>query len=134
MLGKRLPRRPLALERGDGAGLRCGQFGNEIIFTSVGLEVFMQQLHPLQQPAGTCGAGAVLLPLELGDLQLEMGDHRLGRALAGTLRPQARSMIITDVRWAAAISSTIVASANPGSAISAPPASLAVSDSLRRQV
>jgi hypothetical protein len=48
------------------------------------------QLHLLEQAARAFGAGAVLLAPELGDLQLAMGDHRLGRALAGTSVGQLR--------------------------------------------
>lgn len=81
VFGKRLPGRPLAFEGGDGRGLLGRGFGCKIILGGVGLETFELQLRLVEQAACTLGAGAVLLAPELGDLQLEVRDHRLGGAL-----------------------------------------------------
>ena len=74
---------PLALERGDAGRLGRGSLGSKVVLGGVGLKVFEMQFHLIEQAAGAFGAGAVLLPLQLGDLQLEVGDDRLGGALAG---------------------------------------------------
>jgi hypothetical protein len=81
VLGKWLPGRPLALERGDLCRLRRGGLGLQVVLCGIGFEVFELELHLLEQATGAFGAGAVLLALQLGDLQLEMGDHRFGGAL-----------------------------------------------------
>ena len=83
MLGERLPCRPLAFERGDRGGLRCRFLGDQIVFGSVGLELFELELHLIEQASAALGAGAILLALQLGDLQLEVGDQRLDGALVG---------------------------------------------------
>lgn len=43
------------------------------------LEVGERELHLIEQAKAALGAGAILLRLELCDLQLEMRDHGLGR-------------------------------------------------------
>ena len=83
MFGERLPCWPLALEGSDRGGLGCRFLGDEIIFGRVSLELFELQLHLIEQAAAALGAGAILLVLQLGDLQREVGDQRLDGALAG---------------------------------------------------
>lgn len=83
MVWKRPPRRPLALEGGDHARLRGRRLGGEIVLGGIGFEVLELQLHLVEQATRAFGAGAVLLAPQFGDLQLEVRDHRLGRALAG---------------------------------------------------
>ena len=82
VLGKGLLHRRLALEAADAGGLLGGGLGDEGLLAGVGLELLEQQLHLVEQAAGAFGAGAVLLALQLGDLQLEMGDQRRGGTLA----------------------------------------------------
>ena len=53
------------------------------VFGRVSLELLELQLHLIEQAAAALGAGAILLALELGDLQLEVSDQRLDGALAG---------------------------------------------------
>ena len=100
MGGERLPDRSLALGRGNARRLGGGGFGRDIVLAGVGLQILELQLHLLEQAAAALGAGAVLLAPELGDLELEVRDHRLGGALArrsagqprlGVVGPQDRS-------------------------------------------
>ncbi len=83
VLGERLPCGPLALEGGDRGGLSRSLLGYQIVFRRVSLELLELELHLIEQAAATLGAGAIQLALQLGDLQLEMGDQRLDSALAG---------------------------------------------------
>jgi len=83
MIGERLPCGALALEGGDRGGLGCRFLSDQIVFGSVGLELFELQLHLIEQAAAAFGAGAVLLALQLGYLQLEVSDQRLDGALVG---------------------------------------------------
>lgn len=82
VIGERLAARALALEGGDGQGLCGGGLGDQLILAGIGLEVFELQLHLRQEALAAFCAGSVRLALQLGDLQLEVGDHRLGGALA----------------------------------------------------
>ena len=83
VIGERLAARALALEGGDGQGLCGGGLGDQLILAGIGLEVFELQLHLRHEALAAFCAGSVRLALQLGDLQLEVGDHRLGGALAG---------------------------------------------------
>lgn len=83
MIGEWLACRLPALECGDTRRLRRSRFGHQVVFGGIGFEVLELQLHLLKQTARAFGAGTKLLALQLGDLQLEVGDHRLGGALAG---------------------------------------------------
>ncbi len=83
VLGERLTRRRLALEAAHAGGLLGRGLGNKGVFAGVGFEFLELQLHLVEQAARAFGAGAVLLALELGDLQLQMRDQRRGGALAG---------------------------------------------------
>lgn len=83
MIGERLPRRPLTLEGDDCGGLGCRFLGDQIVFGGVGLELFELELHLVEEAAAALGAGAILLTLELGDLQLEVSDQGLDGALVG---------------------------------------------------
>ena len=82
MCGERLPCRSLALERGNARRLGGGGFGGEIVLAGVGLDILKLQFHLLEQATAALGTGAVLLAPELGDLELEVRDHRLGRAIS----------------------------------------------------
>ena len=75
MLGKRLPRGTLVLERGDAGRLAGGRLGCQIILAGVGFEIGERQLHLIEQATAALGARAILLAPELRDLQLEMGDQ-----------------------------------------------------------
>jgi hypothetical protein len=93
VIGERLAARALALERGDG-----GVFAARP----------RRRAHPrwhrprdLRAAAPSVPAGACCvrrwrrrLALQLGDLQLEMGDHRLGGALAGLCVGEPRLCLI----------------------------------------
>ena len=83
MLRKRLACGPVARERGDRRRHRGGVFGGQIVPGRIGLKVFELQLHLIEEAAGAFGAGTILLAPQLGDLQLEVCDHRFDGALAG---------------------------------------------------
>ena len=83
MLGERLARRPLALERLDRLRLRRRLLGRQFVLGRGRLQLFELQLHLLQQPRLALRAAAVKLAPQLLDLQLEMGDQRFG---AGQVR------------------------------------------------
>ena len=83
MFGERLPCRALALEGGDRGGPGRRSLGDQVVFGGISLELFELQLHLVEQTAAAFGAGAILLALELGDLQLEVSDQRLDGALVG---------------------------------------------------
>jgi hypothetical protein len=57
-------------------------FGGQVILAGIGLEVFQLKLKLVEKPTAALGASAILLAAQPGDLQLEVGDHRFGRALA----------------------------------------------------
>ena len=61
---------PLALEGRDRGGLCCRFLGDQIILGCVSLELFELQLHLIEQAAAAFGTGAILLALQLCDLQL----------------------------------------------------------------
>ena len=77
MLWKRLPGRATALEPGDGRGLHP-LLGGDLVFGGRGLEFLELQFHLVDQAGAAFRAVAVLLAPELGDLEPEMLDHRLG--------------------------------------------------------
>ena len=81
MLGERLANWPPALERCD-AGGGHGHLGSQVVLAGIGLEILELELQLIEQAVGALGARAVLLAPELGDLQLEVGDHGLDGALA----------------------------------------------------
>ena len=83
MFGERLAARALAVERGNLARLRRSGFGSAIILAGIGLEIFELQFQLVEQTSAAFGAGAILLATQPGDLQLEVRDQRLDRALAG---------------------------------------------------
>jgi len=83
MLREWLPRRGLALEAANAGGLLGGGLSDKGVLAGVGFEFLELQFQLVEQAAGAFGAGAVLLALQLGDLQLEMGDQCVPCALAG---------------------------------------------------
>lgn len=83
VLGKGLLHRRLALEAADAGGLLGGGLGDKGVLAGVGFELLELQLHLVEQAAGAFGTGAVLLALQLGDLQLQMRDQCVSGALAG---------------------------------------------------
>src|SRR3546814_6802433 len=76
---ERLAVRALALERGDGQSLCGGGLGDELILASIGLEIFELQLHLREETLAAFCAGSVRVALQLGDLQLEVGDRKSTR-------------------------------------------------------
>ena len=83
MLGERLLYRRLALEAANVGCLLGGSLGNEGVLAGVSFKLLELQLHLVEQASGTFGAGAVLLALQLGDLQLQMSDQRGRGTLTG---------------------------------------------------
>ncbi len=89
MLGKGLSDRSSALERCD-----AGRLGGDRVLADVGLEILELELHLLEQATAALGAWAILLPPELGDLQLQVRGDRLdaaSRAIALAARASASS-------------------------------------------
>ena len=83
VIGKRLPCGPLALKGHNRGGLGRCLLGDQIVLGGAGFELLELQLHLIEQATTAFGAGAILLALQLGDLQLEMGDQRFDGALVG---------------------------------------------------
>lgn len=79
VLGKRLAGRPAAFESGDVCDSRRHAFRSDLVFGGVGFKFFELQFHLLDQPSAALRALAVLLATHLGDLELEIPDHRLRR-------------------------------------------------------
>ena len=78
MIGERLARRPLALERLDGLRLRRRLLGRQFVFGRGCLQLFELKLHLLQQPRLALRAAAVKLAPQLLDLELEVADQGFG--------------------------------------------------------
>ena len=77
VLGERLAGGLLA---GEGRGLgrfSCRHLGEKIIFRGRRLDLFELQLELVDEAGRAFGGLTVLLALELGDLQLEMGNDRV---------------------------------------------------------
>lgn len=66
-------------EGGDLRDLRCHALRRDLVLGGIGLEFFELQFHLVDQPGAAFRALAILLPPHLGDLELEVPDHRLGR-------------------------------------------------------
>jgi hypothetical protein len=64
-------------EAGDVGGLLGGHLGEEIILAGAGLDLFELQLELVDEADGALGGRAVLIALQPGDLELEMGDDRI---------------------------------------------------------
>ena len=77
MLGERLPGRAFALEGRDLGGPGGGDLGGELVLGGRGFQLLQLQLQLIKQPAGPLRRRPEPLALELGDLQLQMGDQRL---------------------------------------------------------
>ena len=58
--------------------LRHGRLGGDRVLGGGRLQVLELQFHLLDQPGAAFGPLAILLTLQLGDLELEVRDHRLG--------------------------------------------------------
>ena len=83
MLGERLARRPLALERPDRLRLGRRLLRGQLVLGRSRLQVLQLQFHLLEQPRLALRAAAVELAPQLLDLQLEMRDQRF---VAGQIR------------------------------------------------
>jgi hypothetical protein len=83
MLGKGFARRPLARER-RGRRLGGGPLGGEFVLGGRSLKLLELQLQLIQKLGGALRARAEAIPVELLDLQLEMGDQGL---VIGPLSP-----------------------------------------------
>ena len=77
VLGERLLRRLLAFERGDVGCLRGRHLGGKVILAGTGFKLFQLQLKLVEQAPAALGMGAEPLAVQLGDLQLEMGNQSL---------------------------------------------------------
>ena len=77
VLGEGLPGRALALKGYDLGGLGGGDLRGQLVLTSRGFQLLELQLELIQDPIRPLRGGAEPLALELGDLQLQMGDQRL---------------------------------------------------------
>ena len=76
MIGERLARRPLALERLYRLRPAAACLGRQLVLGRCRLQIFELKLHLLQQPRLALRAAAIKLAAQLLDLQLEMGDQR----------------------------------------------------------
>ena len=76
MIGERLARRPLALERSvpSASGRRC--LGRQFVLGRCRLQLLQLKLHLLEEPRLALRAAAIELAPQLLDLELEMGDQR----------------------------------------------------------
>jgi len=83
MIRKRLADGLLALECGNAGSLRRRLLGEQIVFGCVRFELLELELHLIEQAPAALGAGAVLLALELGDLQLQVGNEGIGGRCLG---------------------------------------------------
>jgi hypothetical protein len=83
VIGKRLARRPLALERLYSLRLCRRLLGRQLVLRRRGLQFFKLKLHLLQEARLALRAGAVKLPAQLLDLELVVGDQRGFRARIG---------------------------------------------------
>ena len=75
MIGERLARRPLALERPHRLGPRRRLLGRQFILGRRRLQLLQLKFHLLQQPRLALRAAAVKLAPKLLDLKLEMSDQ-----------------------------------------------------------
>jgi hypothetical protein len=57
---------------------RCDAFRCEVVLSGIGLEFFELQFHLVDQPGAPFRTLAILLAAHLGDLELEVPNHRLG--------------------------------------------------------
>ena len=88
VLGERLARRALALERLHRLRLRRRLLRRQLVLGRGGLELLQLQFHLLQEPRLALRAAAVECAPQLLDLQLEMRDQRIR---AGGQPPCARA-------------------------------------------
>ena len=75
MIGKRLARGPLALERFDRLCPRRRLLGRQFVLGRCRLQIFELKLHLIQQPRRPLRARPVELTPQFLDRQLEMGDQ-----------------------------------------------------------
>ena len=83
MRRQRRPCRLLAGKARDHASilfrLRNDRFGGAFILGYAGLQLLKLEFHLIEQLPAPLRRWAILGMVQLGDRQLEMGDHRLGR-------------------------------------------------------
>ena len=77
VLGERLAGRTLARERRHAGGLSRRQLGGELVLRGRGFQLLELQLQLIEQTPCALRARSVSIPLELLDLQLQMGDQGL---------------------------------------------------------
>jgi hypothetical protein len=99
----RLARGLVAGERRHLRGLGGRHLGEKVVFGRRRLDLLELQLKLVDQAGGPFGRWAILLTLQLGDLELEMGDGRIGVGVASGgrcelgLGGQERSLQCIDV-------------------------------------
>ena len=89
MLGEGFAGRSLAGERRHRRRLGRGDFGGEFVLGGRCLQFLQLQFQLLHKPGGALRARAIAIPIELRDLQLEMGDQGL---VVGLLSPGGRDL------------------------------------------
>jgi hypothetical protein len=90
MLGEWLARRPPAGEGCHTGGLRCRPLCRQLVLGRRGLKVFQLQLELIEQAGTVLRALTELRPLQLLDLQLQMGDQCMVVARSGPQRGRFR--------------------------------------------
>jgi hypothetical protein len=75
MIGKRLARRPLALERFDRLGPARRILGRQLVLGRCRFQIFELKLHLIQQPRRALRTRPIELSPQFLDRQLEMGDQ-----------------------------------------------------------
>ena len=78
MFRKGFAGRAPALEGGNGGAPRRRTFRRDLVLGRIGLKFLKLQFHLLDQPGAAFRALAVLLTAQLGDLELQVFDHRFG--------------------------------------------------------
>lgn len=79
VVGKRLAGGPTAFEGGDTCDPLRNASRRDLVFGGICLEFLKLQFHLVDQPGSPFRALAILLTAQLGDLKLEVPDHRLRR-------------------------------------------------------
>jgi hypothetical protein len=79
-------------------GPRGGLLGGELVFRCLSFRFLQAQLHLAQQPGAAFRALAIKLMLQLGDLQLLMGNQGLVGGGTGTCCGQFRLQRIDIIR------------------------------------
>ena len=82
----------LRVKAGNAGGPGHYTLGGEFIFGGRGFEFLQLQLKLVEQACAALGALAEAIPVELLDLQLEVGDQCFG---AGDLRPRGDQFVLS---------------------------------------